>query len=163
MAAQSWSDIQLKEAFSKRGALREQAARYFLQKNIHYIPLIAKKVGISEEEALDEYTDAVIDLIEQVNSGVFKGESKLSTYLYKIFYFKCIDLSRKKSTNKISYLENIYRNLEKLGEPCKQILLDWGFWGFNMTEIAERNGLTGATQAKDRKYKCLMRLRKLVN
>ncbi|MEM6771214.1 MAG: hypothetical protein AAF597_11575, partial [Bacteroidota bacterium] len=48
--------------------------------------------------------------------------------------------------------------LDQLGEPCRQILLDWGYWGYSMQEIAERVGLDSADQAKRKKYKCRQRL-----
>jgi DNA-directed RNA polymerase specialized sigma24 family protein len=69
------------------------------------------------------------------------------------------------ATNKMETDEEIkqlYKYLDQLGDPCKQILLDWGFWGYNMTEIADRAGLESSVQAKDRKYKCLKQLRKLI-
>ncbi|MFT6360107.1 MAG: RNA polymerase sigma factor (sigma-70 family) [Paraglaciecola sp.] len=180
-----WSDNQLIEALTKGGISREQAVTYLLNTFIHFVPTMVKKVGISKEQALDAFTDTLIDLIEQVVDGKFKGESKLSSYLYKIFYFKSIDLFRKNKTNRIDYglqlLENpdsmptadeemdlkeqmkqLHKYLNKLGEPCKQILIDWGFWGYSMSEIAERIGLLGSVQAKDTKYRCLKKLRQMM-
>jgi RNA polymerase sigma factor (sigma-70 family) len=180
-----WSEDKLIVALSKGGALREQAVNYLMNAYIHYIPSVSKKVGLAQDLALDTFTDAIIDLIEQVAKGKFKGESKLSSYFYKIFYFKSIDLFRKNKTNRIAYQEELpelpdsapiaakemeikeavnqlYKYLDQLGEPCKQILIDWGFWGYNMTEIAERVGLLGSAEAKDRKYNCLQKLRKLI-
>lgn len=97
-----------------------------------------------------------------------------------IFYFKCIDLFRKNSTNKIDYQKelpeqvdtelsttrtmeikeemiNLEKYLKLIGAPCRQILIDWGYWGYNMGEIAKRIGLKNSKQAKDRKYKCLLK------
>ena len=110
----------------------------------------------------------------------------MSSYFYKIFFNKSVDLFRKNTTNKIDYqevlpdaldkgqlvakkletnedLKKLYKYLDKLGAPCKQTLMDWGFWGYNMTEIAERSGLASSVQAKDRKYQCLKKLRKMMN
>ncbi len=181
-----WSDDKIIEAFSAGGASKEKAVNHVMSDFIHYLPKVAKKTGLSRDEALDVFTDAIMALIDQTTSTQFKGESKLSTYFYKIFYFKCVDLFRKNTTNKIDYREELpetsdtsplaekeieineeinqlYKYLNQIGEPCKQILLDWGFWGYNMKEIAERAGLEGSTQAKDRKYKCLQKLRKLIS
>ncbi len=181
----NWSDKKLLDALSKAGAQKESATRYLIQQYAYYIPTISKKTGLSQEETLDQYTDAILDMSDQVKEGKFNGNSKLSSYLYKICYFKCIDLSRKKTTNKIDYRENIpetsdplqnttafletkeeialiQQQLDRLPSPCKRILLDWGYWGYNMTEIADRAGLANATQAKDRKYKCLKKLRILL-
>lgn len=182
---ETWSDDEIIEAFSTGGALKEQAVNHLMNEYIPYLPKVAKKTGLSKNEALDVFTDAIMALIDQTTSAQFKGASKLSTYFYKIFYFKCVDLFRKKTTNKIDYkdelsissdstpiiinkietdekIKQLYKYLDQLGDPCKQILLDWGFWGYNMKEIAERTGLENSVQAKDRKYKCLKKLRKLI-
>lgn len=180
-----WPENKLIRALGDRGATREQATDYLMKTYIRFVPTIEKKVNISRTDALDAYVDAIVELTEQVAMGKFKGESKLSSYLYKIFYYKSVDLFRKNTTNKLDYRESmpessdtnlladkemeineavsqVHMYLDKLGEPCKQILIDWGFWGYNMTEIAARVGLEGSVQAKDRKYKCLQKLRQLM-
>ncbi|MFK7774513.1 MAG: RNA polymerase sigma factor [Saprospiraceae bacterium] len=181
----TWSDDEIIKAFLAGGTSKEAAVNQVMNDFIHYLPTVAKKTGLKKEEALDIFTDAIMDMIDQIVAFKFKGESKLSTYFYKIFYFKCVDLFRKNTTNNIEYREELpevsdtsliapnkieieeeikqlHKYLNQLGEPCKQILLDWGFWGYNMSEIAERIGLESSTQAKDRKYKCLKKLRKLM-
>lgn len=165
--------------------MREQATYFLINEYVHYVPVVAKKTGLAQDLALDVYTDALVDMMGQVANGTFKGESKLSTYLYQIFFFKCIDLSRKNTTNTIDYraelpevpamepsfarkmeateaVGQLHKYMDVLGEPCKQILLDWGFWGYNMSEIAVRVGLEDSLQVKDRKYRCLKKLRKLM-
>jgi hypothetical protein len=172
-----WSDKKIIDALLNGGSSKEDAVNYVMNEFIHYLPTVAKKTGLNREEALDVFTDAIMDMIDQVVTGRFKEESKLS--------FKCVDLFRKKTTNKIDYrnelpvssdstplatnkmetdeeIKQLYKYLDQLGDPCKQILLDWGFWGYNMTEIADRAGLESSVQAKDRKYKCLKQLRKLI-
>lgn len=144
-----------------------------------------KKVGIDKDDALDAYSDAIVELIHQVQKGNFKGESKLTTYFYRIFYFKCIDIIRKDSTNqkKIEFdIEHEAKSLNietqaiikedflkmkglisSLGDLCNQILMDWGYWGFSMEEIAERTKIGNAKQIKDRKYNCMKKLKTLLN
>lgn len=180
-----WSDEELIKAFARRGALRESATTQIMTDFIHYVPTVAKKTGLDKNAALDAFTDAIMDLVDQVADGRFKGESKLSSYFYKIFYFKCIDLFRKNSTNKVDYqkelpeqtdkelstarvmeikeeMTDLERYLKLIGTPCRQILIDWGYWGYNMVEIAAIIGLKNSKQAKDRKYKCLQKLRKVM-
>lgn len=53
------------------------------------------------------------------------------------------------------------QSISKLGEPCKSILEAFYFKKQNMQEIAENFGYTNAENAKNQKYKCLMRLKKL--
>jgi hypothetical protein len=48
-----------------------------------------------------------------------------------------------------------------LGEPCKSLLEAFYMQKRSMTEIASSFGYTNAENAKNQKYKCLMRLKKL--
>jgi hypothetical protein len=51
--------------------------------------------------------------------------------------------------------------LEKLGEPCRTILQDFFIHNFTMQQITEKMGYTNTDNAKNQKYKCLMRLKKI--
>ncbi|HLG38307.1 MAG TPA: hypothetical protein VI461_01525, partial [Chitinophagaceae bacterium] len=48
-----------------------------------------------------------------------------------------------------------------LGEPCKSLLEAYYLQKKNMQEIASSFGYTNAENAKNQKYKCLMRLKKI--
>ncbi|MFN5931209.1 MAG: sigma-70 family RNA polymerase sigma factor, partial [Sphingobacteriales bacterium] len=51
--------------------------------------------------------------------------------------------------------------LGKIGEPCKSLLEAYYIHNKNMQEISAFFGYTNADNAKNQKYKCLMRLKKL--
>ena len=51
--------------------------------------------------------------------------------------------------------------LLNIGEPCKSLLEAFYLQKKNMTEIAGNFGYTNADNAKNQKYKCLMRLKKI--
>jgi predicted DNA-binding protein YlxM (UPF0122 family) len=51
--------------------------------------------------------------------------------------------------------------LNQLGEPCRTLLEDYYFQDLSMQLITEKFGYTNADNAKNQKYKCLMRLKKL--
>jgi hypothetical protein len=51
--------------------------------------------------------------------------------------------------------------LASIGEPCKSLLEAFYLQKRNMSEIAGNFGYTNADNAKNQKYKCLMRLKKL--
>lgn len=104
MFQKRWTDQQLIEAMSGQRAAREKATRYLLKQYIAYVPKVQNKLGLSREDCVDAFTDAVMSLGEQLANGQFRGESKLSTYLYQIFYFKARDLFKKQTTNKVQYL-----------------------------------------------------------
>lgn len=182
------ADDEFIAAIQSGGSKRERAVERLIDQYAGYMHKVRQKLGLGEMEIQDAYTDAIIVVVNHIENNTFKGESKLSTFLYRIFYNKCVDVFRKNSTNKssaqISYelpeiedptqsmlvkmsiqeeRHNLERLMDQLGEKCKQILLDWGFWGYSMQEIAERNGLKHADSAKKQKYKCLQKLMKFVS
>jgi len=53
------------------------------------------------------------------------------------------------------------RALNSLGEPCKSLLEAFYIEKKSMDQIALLFGYTNADNAKNQKYKCLMRLKKL--
>ena len=53
------------------------------------------------------------------------------------------------------------RAMGGLGEPCKSLLEAFYIQRKNMSEIAGSFGYTNPDNAKNQKYKCLIRLRKL--
>ena len=53
------------------------------------------------------------------------------------------------------------RSLNSLGEPCKSLLEGYYLNKKGMQELASQFGYTNADNAKNQKYKCLMRLKKL--
>jgi len=53
------------------------------------------------------------------------------------------------------------KSMMSLGEPCKSLIEAYYLQKRNMTEIAGSFGYTNADNAKNQKYKCLMRLKKL--
>ena len=139
----------------------------------------------SEDDAKDLFQEAMIILYEKVQQEEFDLYSKLKTFLYAI----CRHLWLKKQQNgnwqlalpdelaEILPGENLNitqehqqkdlqftimeQAMQNMGEPCKTILEDYYVRKMSMQEIAEKFGYTNSENAKNQKYKCLMRLKKL--
>ena len=137
----------------------------------------------TEQEAKDIYQEAVIVLYEKIKAGDFELACRLKTYLYSV----CRRLWLKRLTEKRKFggsLEESYdfidvsnempaieekekqythmsTALQKLGEPCKMLLEDFYIHAQGMGAITEKFGYTNADNAKNQKYKCLMRLKKI--
>ncbi|MVT10163.1 RNA polymerase sigma factor [Chitinophaga tropicalis] len=139
----------------------------------------------SEDDAKDLFQEAMIILYEKVQQDEFDLYSKLKTFLYAI----CRHLWLKKQQNGSWQLalpdelaeilpgedlnitqEHQQKDLQftimeqamgNMGEPCKTILEDYYVRKMSMQEIAEKFGYTNSENAKNQKYKCLMRLKKL--
>ncbi len=143
---------------------------------------------LSKDEAYDAYAEAVLTVFQHIRSKKFKGKSSLKTYLNRIFNNKCIDLFRKKTTNKSrvhywtddltaisnhqahqnvqKYLEDqelitqLEKSLQKLGKVCKQIILEYAY-GFSFEEIAARLNppFKNGTTVKSKKSQCMKKLK----
>lgn len=160
-------------------------AIYLLKEWKGYGRKLAQKYHLTAAQEKDAYTDAIVKLITQVDQGRFKGESKLSSYFFSILNNGCVDVLRKASSNKNQATEEVHewtaveasafeligrkdlvQNLrlviDTMGESCRAILIDWGFGGFDMKEIAERNNLSSVESARSMKYKCLKKLKTLL-
>lgn len=137
----------------------------------------------SSEDARDIFQEAMIVLYERSRTPEFELHCQLKTYLYSI----CRRLWLKRLTQAQRYMPQVesieetipveeeiemheQRNLEfqlmekallGLGEPCKSLLEAFYIQRRNMSEIAAGFGYTNPENAKNQKYKCLLRLRKL--
>lgn len=185
MSTPSFSDAEIVEGIQQGGPMREQWITRLYGSYLHYINKARVKYQLSDEDLQDAYADAVIALGEQVADGRFREEAKLSTYLYRIFFNKCVDIIRKYATNRVvampdlpdtglterdslddlaiqDQMEVLGKYLDQLGDRCKQILLYWGYWGYNMHEIAEKMGFKNNKSVISQKHKCFEKLKKMI-
>lgn len=143
--------------------------------------LIVNNNGTAED-AKDIFQEAMIVLYEKVASGVFELNCQLKTYLYSVSRRLWLRRLQQQSRYLLSDTENEYiaveedaesherRDLEfglmekainSIGEPCKSLLEAFYIEKRGMNEIAASFGYTNADNAKNQKYKCLVRLKKL--
>jgi len=144
-----------------------------------------KRYGISDEAARDAYTDAVLVVIRHLRQGLFRAESSLYTYLRKIFFNKCIDVSRKKTTaifedpevvfpgladKSQEILKTIFQReevnqlmqaMQQLGERCQKLLQLIGD-GFKLKEITVIMDFANVESATSQRYQCKKKLKALV-
>lgn len=138
----------------------------------------------SEEAAQDIYQETVIALYENVRKPGFELNCQLQTYIYsvarrlwlkqlkkngKTFLFKeeeeeeLADVSEGMAWHeeKETHIQQMNKSLLELGEPCVTLIQDFYVHKKSMDEIAEKFGYTNADNAKNQKYKCLQRLKKM--
>lgn len=135
------------------------------------------------DDARDIFQEAMIVLYEKSKSGSFELTSQLKTYLYSVcrrLWLKRLQQQQKfvPDLNGVEETVPVEDDLElheqrsgelmmmekamlSLGEPCKSLLEAYYIQKKNMTDIAGSFGYTNADNAKNQKYKCLMRLKKL--
>ncbi len=137
----------------------------------------------SYDDARDIFQEAMMVLYEKSKDENFILTSQIKTYVYSIcrrLWLKRLQQSSKFVTptdslqetipveEEIEQKQQLDENFEmmdvamkSLGEPCKSLLEAYYINKKHMTEIADEFGYTNADNAKNQKYKCLMRLKKL--
>jgi RNA polymerase sigma factor (sigma-70 family) len=139
----------------------------------------------TEEEAQDVYQESIIVLYQNVQKPGFTLNCALQTYIYSIarrLWLK--QLNKNSNVYKIDssneelefadvseevneheekeiQLSKMSESLDLLGEPCKTLILDFYVQQLSMEDISEKFGYTNADNAKNQKYKCLQRLKRL--
>lgn len=137
----------------------------------------------SADDARDIFQETVIVLYEKAKTGTFELNCQLKTYVYSVsrrLWLKKLQQQQKylptvngleetvpveEELESHSQLNAEFQIMEKallhLGEPCRSLIEAFYLQKKNMTDIAGHFGYTNADNAKNQKYKCLMRLRKL--
>ena len=137
----------------------------------------------SFDDARDVFLEAMIALYEKVQLDSFVLTCQIKTYLFSIckhLWLKRLQQMGKYSSPLSENEESISiemdmgqiekkdaafaimdRALNSLGEPCKSLLEGYYLNKKGMQELASQFGYTNADNAKNQKYKCLMRLKKL--
>jgi RNA polymerase sigma factor (sigma-70 family) len=137
----------------------------------------------SADDAKDIFQEAMIVLFEKARSGTFELNCQIKTYIYSVS--RRLWLKRLQQLNRYSptgesieqtvpveeeidehekrntEFEMMEKAISSLGEPCKSLLEAYYLQKQNMQVIAASFGYTNADNAKNQKYKCLMRLKKI--
>jgi RNA polymerase sigma factor (sigma-70 family) len=153
------------------------------KENFPAIQLFVLSNNGSYDDAMDLFQEAMILLYEKAVAGELELNCKLKTYLYSIcrrLWLKRLQQIKRTGTP-VETLEEIIpveedleeqekkneaflqmeKAMQRLGEPCKSLLEAFYIHKKAMNEISEEFGYTNSDNAKNQKYKCLMRLKKI--
>lgn len=143
--------------------------------------MVLKNNG-SVDDARDIFQEAMIVLFEKARSGNFELHCLLKTYLYSVcrrLWLKRLQQQKRfvmaelneeivpveeeldSHLQKQAEVQLMEASMERLGEPCRSLLDAYYIKKKPMVEIATDFGYTNADNAKNQKYKCLLRLKKL--
>ncbi|GAB2459002.1 hypothetical protein GCM10011375_08580 [Hymenobacter qilianensis] len=153
-----------------------------------HLPMISHLVlqnSGTEDEAKDVYQEGVMVFYEKVREGSLELSCQIKTYLYAVC--RRLWLKRLAEKNRFNgrledhepYLETgaeadvdqaeerdqrfatMAEALNHLGEPCRSLLEGFYLQEKSMQQLTAEFGYTNADNAKNQKYKCLVRLKKL--
>jgi len=167
----------------RRGDDRALAQLYRL-----HLPMVSHFVlqnSGTEDEAKDVYQEGVMVFYEKVRDGSLELSCQIKTYLYavcrRLWLKRLAEKSRfgSRLDDHEPYLETgaeadlaeaeerdrrfalMGEALEQIGEPCKSLLEGFYLLDRSMQQLTADFGYTNADNAKNQKYKCLVRLKKL--
>ena len=161
----------------------KRAVETIYRENYNMVQSLIINNNGSSDDAKDIFQEAMIVLYEKVRSGSFELNCQIKTFVYSVS--RRLWLKRLQQQNRYAApgdsMENLvaveedleeheqrnaeYEMMEKaisnLGEPCKSLLEAYYLQKQNMQVIAANFVYTNADNAKNQKYKCLMRLKKI--
>ena len=160
-----------------------KAIEIIYRENYNMVQSLIINNSSSADDAKDIFQEAMIVLYEKVRSGSFELNCLIKTYVYSVS--RRLWLKRLQQMNRYTpAVENLQdtvpveedveenerinsefqameRAISSLGEPCKSLLEAYYLEKKSMQEIASFFGYTNAENAKNQKYKCLVRLKKI--
>jgi RNA polymerase sigma factor (sigma-70 family) len=159
-----------------------KAIETIYRENYNMVQALVVNNSGSADDAKDIFQEALMVLYEKVKSGHFELNCLIKTYVYsvsrrlwlkRLMHQNRFHLSSENHEEAVAVeddLEEQRRDMEfvlmerainSLGEPCKSLLEAFYMQKKSMQEIASSFGYTNPENAKNQKYKCLMRLKKL--
>ena len=155
--------------------------RLHLPMVLHYV----QQNSGTDDEAKDVYQEGVMVFYEKVRDGSLELSCQIKTYLYAV----CRRLWLKRLSEKARFggrlddhapfldtgaeadlreaetrdrrFATMGEALAQLGEPCRSLLEGFYLLDKSMQQLTTEFGYTNADNAKNQKYKCLVRLKKL--
>ena len=161
----------------------KKAIETIYRENFNMVQSLVINNNGSADDAKDVFQEVMLVLYEKARSGVFELNCQLKTYIYSVC--RRLWLKRLQQLNRYSppvesleltvpvedeiedhekrntEFEMMEKAIGSLGEPCKSLLEAYYLQKQNMQVIAASFGYTNADNAKNQKYKCLMRLKKI--
>ena len=169
------------------GAQRRLAEKNLYERFMYLVQHGMRNYRISEDDSVSAYSDTILSVIDNVVGGRFEGRSSLKSYIFQIFMNKCVDVVRKKTTNRHTLYDNemidhltrtlpdkarnivqqlieinertsLMEKIRALGEKCRQLLLLFED-GYSDKEIAVQMEYNTPEVVKTTRLRCLEKLR----
>lgn len=175
--------IEEKDLLKGLAANDERAAQRIYRDHFNTIQALVINNNGSSDDAKDIFQEAMIVLYEKAKTEGFELSCQIKTFLYSVsrrLWLKRLQQQNRFASPGDSMEETIpveedlqnheqrneeFEMMEKaithLGEPCRSLIEAYYLQKKTMQDIAASFGYTNADNAKNQKYKCLMRLKKI--
>jgi RNA polymerase sigma factor (sigma-70 family) len=175
-----YSDTELLTAISNKDTL-DDAIRYIYQQFADTVSSYIINNSGSQQDAEDIFQETVVAFIELVQKNKFRGESAIKTFLVAIarncwlnelkkkertgYREKLFESARDDQEADVSHLisdrelkQQFRKILDRLGEPCKKILLLFYYENLSMKEMVQQLPYENEQVVRNKKHKCLQQL-----
>jgi RNA polymerase sigma factor (sigma-70 family) len=156
---------------------------YFYKDQFPKIARLILNNNGTHENAKDIFQDALVIVIENVLHQKIDLTCSLGTYMYSVCRYIWLNhLRKRKITTQIEDNYSINERIEilslndsshnidavniavsQLGNPCKSLLELFYYHNYTWEQIADELGYISAASARNQKYKCMERIREMVN
>lgn len=172
------------------GPERRASEKSLYERFFYFISQGVRKYRLPEEDCASAYSDTIITVIDNIVIRRFEGRSSLKSYTYQIFMNKCVDLVRKKTTNKSTVHDTleidpliltlpdkargivqqlmeksdwmlIMQKLRELGDKCRELLILFED-GYNDREIALQMQYQSPDVVQTTRLRCLGKLKEKI-
>ncbi|MGH2568000.1 MAG: RNA polymerase sigma factor [Bacteroidota bacterium] len=162
----------------------EQALTVLYRENQNAVASFVMGNSGSKDDAEDMLQEALVVMWERVRSGRFELSAQLSTFLYatvKNIWLRRLARRRKEIPSELdpeltadgrsSILDDLIEDehakriraaLQRLGEPCRTLLLLFYWEELSTEKIAAQMGYANAETVKAKKYQCKKSLEKIL-
>ena len=183
-AIKEYDDATIVEMLGSGGRQETNRAIRYLHKKVYgQVAKFVKKNKGTANDTEDVFQDSLLALYKLARKGALKKEVNVEAYLFSICKNLWLQMLRKKRTivgfeekentlmvdevplfrmMKEEEKKEIMRLMGLIGENCRKVLVAFYYKKTRMKEIAEIMGYNTEQGAKNRKYDCLKKLRKLM-
>ena len=184
--SKKYTDEEIIKQIRSGGADKERSLSYLFEQ---YQGLIKRGMGrfrLTLEEAQEVYMDILIGICRQIENGKFRGESKISSYLYRMYNNRSKNKLRDRKSDKYNWVDEfpqlpdkaksmlqqmelkdelaqLKHYLQQLGGKCQELLWMKDYYGYSYQEIAAKLEYKSVRVATSARHRCLEKLKALIN
>jgi RNA polymerase sigma factor (sigma-70 family) len=167
------------------GKGRDEAIRFIYKNYFDSLSWFVLNNQGSIQDAEDIFQEVVVNFISLVEMNKFRGESSIKTFLFSLNRFSWLNELKRRgraSTRELNYekgndqyqddvsklvieresADQVLNLVDQLGETCKKILLLFYYENMSMKNILEQLDYENEQVVRNKKYKCLKQLEKMI-